>query len=170
MVDNTATPKVEKKHPFLSGDVVLDLSNGLTDTLNVIAGVQSSFDIPYVQNNWTAENDLTVSINIQSEPHVAQIRFHFSKELLGEIVKKIFNETTDPNNAEITDCLGEISNICSGYAKTKLNEKGFALKTALPSSVSKTEDLPKTDSAHPNIVIPFTVLNKLCQMQVIILK
>lgn len=158
------------KHPFLNGEVVLDLSNSVTNTIQTVAGIRSHFDeIAFFQNNWQATNDLTVSIDIKNETHAGQIRFHFSKNALSEIFKKIFSQTADPNNTEINDCLGELSNICSGYAKTKLNEKGFNLQTALPSKATVTSELAN-ESSGPSVIIPFKVLNQECQMQVIVFK
>lgn len=158
------------KHPFLNGEVVLDLSNSLTNTFQTVAGVRSHFDdIAFAQTDWQPCNDLTVSIDIKNEKHSGQIRFHFNRDALAEIIQKMFNEVATPTNSEINDCLGEISNICSGYAKTKLNEKGFNLTTALPSPVGKTSDLPQVASG-PSVIIPFKILNQECQMQIIVFK
>ena len=158
------------KHPFLNGEVVLDLSNSITNTFQTVAGVRSYFDdIAFVQTDWQPCNDLTVSIDIKNDTHSGQIRFHFNRDALAEIIQKMFNEVKPPTNTEINDCLGEFSNICSGYAKTKLNEKGFNLKTALPSAAGKTSDLPQVASG-PSVIIPFKILNQECQMQIVVFK
>lgn len=158
------------KHPFLNGEVVLDLSNSVTNTFQTFAGVRSHFDdIAFAQSDWQPCSDLTVSIDIKNDTHAGQIRFHFNRDAIAEIIQKIFNEAKTPNSSEINDCLGEISNICSGYAKTKLNEKGFNLKTALPSPVGKTSELPQ-ETSGPSIIIPFKILNQECQMQVVVFK
>lgn len=159
------------KHPFLNGDVVLDLSNSVNNTFQTVVGIRSHFDeIAFAQCDWQPTNDLTVSIDIKNDTHSGQIRFHFNKEVLSEIIKKMFNQIQDPNSAEISDCLGEISNICSGYAKTKLNEKGFNIKTALPSKASKTSELPRLAAGQTSVIIPFTILDQECQMQVVVFK
>lgn len=166
-----AAQNISAKHPFLNGEVVLDLCNSVTKTIETFAGIRSHFDdIAFIQNDWQPCNDLTVSIDIKNENHTGQIRFHFSKDVLAEMIKRIFTASKTPSNSEINDCLGEISNICSGYAKTKLNEKGFNLKTALPSAAGKTSDLPQLEPGHPSIIIPFKVLNQECQMQIVVFK
>ena len=170
MTNGATAPNFTKKHPFLNGEVVLDLSNSVTNTFQTVAGVRSHFDdIAFAQTDWQPCNDLTVSIDIKNEKHSGQIRFHFNREALSEIIQKMFNEAKPPTNAEINDCLGEISNICSGYAKTKLNEKGFNLQTALPSPAGKTSELPQVASG-PSVIIPFKILNQECQMQIVVFK
>ena len=158
------------KHPFLNGEVVLDLSNSVTNTFQTVAGIRSYFDdIAFAQTDWQPCNDLTVSIDIKNDTHSGQIRFHFNRDALAEIIQKMFNEVNAPSNAEINDCLGEISNICSGYAKTKLNEKGFNLTTTLPSPAGKTSELPQVASGS-SVIIPFKILNQECQMQIVVFK
>ena len=170
MSNNETDRNFTGKHPFLNGEVVIDLLNSVTNTFQNFAGVRSHFDdIAFAQTDWKPCNDLTVSIDIKNDTHSGQIRFHFNREALAEIIQKIFNEVKAPDSTEIKDCLGEISNICSGYAKTKLNEKGFNLKTTLPSAVSNTSDLPQ-EASGPSIIIPFKILNQECQMQIVVFK
>lgn len=171
MSNDTAPQSSNSKHPFHNGDVVLDLSNSVTSTFQAVAGIRSHFDdLAFAQTDWQPTNDLTVSIDIKNDAHSGQIRFHFSKAVLSDMIKKIFNDNKDPDNSEINDCLGELSNICSGFAKTKLNEKGFNIKTALPSPASKTSELPKMASGQSSVVIPFKLLNQECQMQIVVFK
>ena len=171
MVSSIAPRSSKSKHSFLNGEVVLDLSNSITNTFQSVVGIRSHFDdLAFAQMDWQPCNDLTVSIDIKNDSHTGQIRFHFNKAALAEVIKKIFNETKDPSSDEISDCLGELSNICSGYAKKKLNEKGFNLKTALPSAASITADLPKLPDGQSSVVIPFKILEHECQMQIIVFK
>ena len=160
-----------EQHPFLKADVVIDLSNSIINTFMTAVGIRSHFDdLPFAQMDWQPCNDLSVSIDIKSNTHSGQIRFHFNKDALTAVIKKLFNEAQDPSGAEISDCLGELSNICSGNAKTKLNEKGFNLKAALPSVASKTSDLPRLAAGQSSVVIPFKILEHECQMQIIVFK
>jgi|GEM_PF-3303745 len=163
----STAPKIAEAHPFLNREVILNFSNGVAETLQTMAGFTISFEKGFVEKNWKAKNDISVYLDLKSPPYTGQIRFHFNKTVLVALFEKMLGQTVDPNSNEILDCLGEISNMCYGYAKAKLNEKGFALQMTIPHP-SATTDLPEVFSRHPHIVIPFKVLEQACQIQIII--
>lgn len=163
----STAPKIPVEHPFLNRDVILNFSNGVVETLETMAGVKSEFEKAFVEKNWKPQNDISVYLDLSSEPFVGQIRFHFNKFALAKLYEKMMGSPVDPDSPEILDCLGELSNMCYGYAKGKLNEKGFSLKMTLPHPC-KTVDLPEAVSHHPQIVIPFKVFSESCQIQIVI--
>ena len=168
MTDNSLR-EVEKVHPLLNGDVVMEFSNGVVETILRMAGERSSLnEMAFTWCNWRSDNDLSVSIDIQHPEFKGQIRYHFSKEVVKDLFKKIFNNNIEPSKAEIDDCLGEISNICSGHAKAKLNLKGYSLKLGIPSRAINSQKQPRLFSSLPNIIIPFKIFNKFCHMQIIL--
>lgn len=159
--------KIPAEHPFLDRDVILNFSNGVAETLQIMAGVGSVFEKGFVEKNWKAQNDISVFLDLKSEPYTGQIRFHFNKFVLAKLFEKMLGQTINPDSREVLDCLGEISNMCYGYAKAKLNEKGFQLKMTIPHP-SPTENLPEVFSRHPHIIIPFKVFDQQCHIQIII--
>lgn len=163
----STAPKISQEHPFLNREVILNFSNGVVETLQTMAGVSSSFEKAFVEKNWKAKNDVSVYLDLKSEPYTGQIRFHFSKYALATLFEKMAGQKIEPDSPEIVDCLGEISNMCYGYAKAKLNEKGFTLKMTTPHP-GKTSELPDVISPHPHIVIPFKVCDQLCHIQIVI--
>ncbi|MEK6627022.1 MAG: chemotaxis protein CheX [Bdellovibrionota bacterium] len=163
----STAPKIPAQHPFLNGEVILNFSAGVAETLQTMAGVASTFDKGFVEKNWKSKNDISVFLDLKSDPYTGQIRFHFDKMVLAALFEKMIGQKIDPNSREILDCMGEISNMCYGYAKAKLNEKGFALKMTIPHPCA-TKDLPEVYSRHPHIIIPFKVFDQLCHIQIII--
>lgn len=159
--------KISPEHPFLNREVILNLSNGVIETLQTMAGVESHFEKAFVEKNWKPAGEYSVYLNLESEQYTGQIAFHFSKQALASLYEKMLGTKIDPESAEIVDCMGELSNMCYGYAKGKLNEKGFALKMTLPHP-GKTKDLPNVVSQHPHIVIPFKIFTENCFIQVVI--
>lgn len=162
----STAPKIAPQHPFLNSEVILNFSNGVAETLQTMAGVSISFDKGFVEKNWKAKNDISVYLDLKSPPYTGQIRFHFNKVVLVTLFEKMLGQTVAPDSNELLDCLGEISNMCYGYSKAKLNEKGFALQMSIPRP-SATKDLPEVFSRHPHIVIPFKVLEEQCHIQII---
>lgn len=163
----STAPKIPQEHPFLNRDVIMNFSNGVAETLQTMAGVASTFEKGFVEKNWKPKNDISVYLDLKSEPYTGQIRFHFSRVVLAELFEKMLGQSIDPNSREVLDCLGEISNMCYGYAKAKLNGLGFSLKMTIPHP-SVTQDLPEVFSRHPHIIIPFKVFDQPCFIQIII--
>lgn len=163
----SAAPKISPEHPLLNREVILNFSNGVSETLKTMTGIESTFEKAFVEKNWKPKTDVSVYLDLQSEPYTGQIRFHFDKLVLASLFEKMLGQAVDPNSSEVQDCIGEISNICYGYAKSKLNERGLSLKMTLPHPCL-TKDLPEAVSVHPHIVIPFKVLGYNCYIQIVI--
>lgn len=164
---NTA-PKIASGHPFLNSAIVTNLANGVVTTLHAMAKVTSIFEKTFVEKNWKAPGEVSVFIDLQSPPSFGQVRFHFSRKVLAQLYKNMMNEEIDLDSDDLADCLGEISNVCYGYTKGELNKQGYALKMALPNP-GKTVDLPELISHYPHIIIPFTVCEETCYIQIVIL-
>lgn len=163
----STAPKIPAEHPFLNREVILNISNGVIETLQTMAGVKSEFEKAFTEKNWKPNNDVSVFLDLTSEPFTGQIRFHFNKIALSKLYEKLLGTPINADAPEVLDCLGEVSNMCYGFAKAKLNEKGYKLQMTIPHPC-KTEELPEVVSAHPHIIIPFKVFNEACQIQVVI--
>lgn len=162
-----AAAKELNSHPFLDSEVMKNLSSGVDETLQMMASVSSIFEKAFAEKNWKPPADVSVYLEVQSPPSFGQIRFHFSRKALNEIYKNMMNEeATDLK--QIVDCVGEVSNVSYGYAKSKLNREGYSLGMALPRP-GKTEDLPDVKSDYPHLIIPFKVFNETCYIQIVIL-
>lgn len=159
--------KLSQEHPFLNREVIMNFSNGVAETLQTMAGVPSSFEKGFVEKNWKPVNEISVFLDLKSEPYTGQIRFHFDRVVLAKLFEKMLGQTIDPQSKEVLDCVGEISNMCYGYAKGKLNEKGFQLQMTIPHPCP-TKDLPAAASEHPHIIIPFKVFDHKCHIEIII--
>ena len=59
-------------------------------------------------------------------------------------------------NSEIIDGAGELTNMIFGQAKITLNEKGYGIKTALPSVIAGKDHSLNAMTKGPVVVVPFT--------------
>lgn len=155
-------------HPVLENELLLNLSNGVDETLQTLAQVSILFEKSFSDKNWSPPCEYSVYLDIQSPPAVGQIRLHFSLKALSDLYKNMLGDNTPPDHSQVVDVLGEISNVSYGLAKCKLNREGYSLGMALPHP-GKTQDLPVVLSDRPNMVIPFKVFNETCYIQIVIL-
>jgi chemotaxis protein CheX len=164
----SAAPKqIDKNHPFLNRDVIMNLSAGVSETLKTMGNLESSFDKPFVEKNWKTPNDVTVLLDLKSEPFTGQLRVHFDRKCVVLLLDKFSGVTVEESAPEILDCVGEISNMCYGYAKSKLNQVGLNLQMSIPKPMPSSE-APEVVSPHPHMVLPFKIENHQCYIQIII--
>ena len=69
-------------------------------------------------------------------------------------MKKMVGEGPDEINEEITDLVGEITNMVTGGAKRMLSEKGFEFDMATPIVVSGKDHTIHHKADGPIIIIP----------------
>lgn len=156
-------------HPVLENELMINLSNGVDETLQTMARVSSIFERSFSDKNWKSpSSEYSVYLDIQSLPSKGQIRFHFTYNALAELYKSMLGDNDTPDRAQVVDVLGEISNVCYGLAKGRLNREGYSLGMSLPHP-GKTVDLPEVFSDRPNMIIPFKVFNETCYIQIVIL-
>ncbi len=155
-------------YPILENELMLNLASGVDETFQTMAHTNSIFEKAFTDKNWKAPAEYSVYLDFQTLPAKGQIRFHFTQNALVSLYNAMMGCTGVPDMVEVIDVLGEISNVCYGLAKGKLNREGYALGMALPHP-GKTSDLPEFTSDRPNMVIPFRVFNEICYIQVVIL-
>ena len=151
----------------LEDNLMVNLSKGVENALKAMANVVCDFKKPITDKDWKPPEGYSVFLEIDTPPSHGQIRFHFSQAALIKLYSNIMNDSTIPDNSQVLDCLGEISNVSYGLAKNKMNKEGFSLNMALPFP-GKTQDLPKIVPTNQKSVVQFKIFNETCFIEIII--
>ena len=80
----------------------------------------------------------------------------FDEALALEIMQNMLGERPNGLNEEVTDMVGEITNMVAGGAKNLLDQKGYDFDMATPIVVSGKEHTISHQFDGPKIMIPFT--------------
>ena len=163
----TAVRKIPAQHPFIDPAVILNVSNGVTETLQVMAKITADFQKPFIASNWRAPTDFSVHLTLNSDPYRGRIQFHFNKNIIKQIIKNMLDEGAATDDESLLDCIGEITNMFYGAAKTKLNASGFNLSMTIPKPCL-TQKLPQATHETTCMVIPFKVDAEVCYIEIII--
>ena len=163
----SAAFKVDVQHPFMDREVVLNIANGVVETLKILADITADFEKPFVADHWQSPTEVSVYLNLNSEPFCGKIHFHFDVKVAKYIIETLTGSSVPSDSDEILDGVGEISNIFYGSAKTKLNGIGYNLKMSLPTPCW-TKDLPPSPDSKKCMIIPFKVNNALCYVEIVI--
>lgn len=154
--------------PIFDKRVIEAFSNGLKETLQMMAQVDISFEAARIENKWNTVGDVSGLIDFQSPPFAGAIYIHLPKEILFHVYEQMVGEKYTELSKDVLDSIGEISNMAYGVAKGKLNPLGFEFNMSIPK-VCLTQDLNRIPGT-PHLLIPFSIHGKKCQIEILIHK
>ena len=95
-------------------------------------------------------------IGLVSDAFVGSVVITFPEATFLKIMSRMLGEEFTTLTPEIQDGAGELTNIIFGQAKMILNEKGYGIRTAIPSVVTgKNHSVQSIASNGPRVAIPF---------------
>ena len=132
----------------------------LDSTMNVLkvqAGVESKSGKIYLKKkDEPLLGDVSGVIGIVSDNFTGAVVISFPEATFLKVMSGMLGEEYLELNQDILDGAGEITNIIFGQAKVILNEKGYGIKTALPSVVhGKDHSVSSHDLGGQSVVVPF---------------
>ena len=119
-----------------------------------MAFVTVSAGKPYLKKDNTAVGDVTGVMGLTGVAH-GTIAVTFEEKCILTIVSNMFGEQMDRLNEDISDAVGELTNMISGQARRELDEIGKVFKAAIPSVITGKDHTIRHYSDGPKIAIPF---------------
>ena len=129
----------------------------LTSMLNVMstmARMELVPEKPRLKKDDVAMGDVSGLIGMVSEKAKGSLSITFEGPLALATMKGMVGEGPDEINEEITDLVGEITNMVTGGAKRLLSEKGIEFDMATPMVVSGKNHTIHHKSKGPVVIIP----------------
>lgn len=134
-------------NPFLKATV---------NVLSMMAFVKPVPGKPYIKNDRKAHGDISGVIGMTGESKGVVV-FSLSKEAALKIVSSMLGEKFTEINDEISDAIGEITNMISGDARRELAAKGHVFEAGLPSIITGKNHTIESMAKGPSVAIPFTI-------------
>ncbi|MBO7926435.1 chemotaxis protein CheX [Pseudoalteromonas sp. K222D] len=138
---------VEFINPFLSS---------LINVLSTMAQTQLKPGKPRIKTDEKACGDVSGLIGMVGPQTRGSFSITFDKQLALTIMERMLGERPDSINEEVTDMVGEITNMVTGGAKNLLGQKGFDFDMATPIVVSGKDHTITHKSQGKKILMPFT--------------
>jgi len=110
---------------------------------------------PRLKKNEIAKGDVSGLIGMVSEQAKGSLSITFEGPLALEVMQKMLGEAPDSINEEVTDMVGEITNMVTGGAKNMLQDKGYDFSMATPMVVSGKDHTINHKAEGPVIIMPF---------------
>ena len=131
----------------------------LVSLINVIS-TMATIDLkpgkPQLKNHDLAKGDVSGLIGMVGPKTRGSLSITFDQTLILEIMNKMLGEKPEFINDEVTDLVGEITNMVTGGAKNLLSEKGYDFDMATPAVVSGKNHTISHKSRGQKIMMPFT--------------
>ncbi|PCC13715.1 chemotaxis protein CheX [Pseudoalteromonas sp. JB197] len=138
---------VEFINPFLSS---------LINVLSTMAQTQLKPGKPRIKTDEKACGDVSGLIGMVGPQTRGSFSITFDEQLALTIMERMLGERPDSINDEVTDMVGEITNMVTGGAKNLLGQKGFDFDMATPIVVSGKDHTITHKSQGKKILMPFT--------------
>lgn len=137
---------VEFVNPFISA---------LLNVLGTMAQTQLQPGKPMKKKDDLARGDISGLIGMVGPQVKGSLSITFDESLALEIMHRMLGEKPAELDAEVTDMVGEITNMISGGAKKDLAEKGYEFGMATPVVVSGKDHTISHQVDGPKIILPF---------------
>ena len=138
---------VEFINPFLSS---------LINVLSTMAQTQLKPGKSRIKTDEKACGDVSGLIGMVGPQTRGSFSITFDEQLALTIMERMLGERPDSINEEVTDMVGEITNMVTGGAKNLLGQKGFDFDMATPIVVSGKDHTITHKSQGKKILMPFT--------------
>ncbi|WP_199610518.1 chemotaxis protein CheX [Flocculibacter collagenilyticus] len=137
---------VEFVNPFLSS---------LVNVLSTMAQTELKPGKARVKTDEVARGDVSGLIGMVGPQVKGSFSISFDEQIALEVMNRMLGEKPDKINEEVTDMVGEITNMVCGGAKNLLGEKGYDFDMATPIVVSGKGHTIKHKSEGKKISMPF---------------
>lgn len=138
---------VEFINPFISA---------LQNVLKTMAQTELKPGKPKKKASEVAHGDVSGLIGMVGPQVKGSFSLSFDESLALDIMHKMLGEKPDAINAEVTDMIGEITNMVTGGAKLELGQKGFDFDMATPMVVAGKDHTITHKVKGPKLIMPFT--------------
>lgn len=138
---------VEYINPFLKATV---------NVLGMMAFVTPVAGAPFVKKDKASKGDISGVIGLTGASKGVVV-FSLTTAAAVKIVNSMLSENYTGLVPEVSDAIGELTNIISGDARRELAGKGFKFEAGLPSIVKGPNHVIECVTKGPTITIPFNI-------------
>jgi chemotaxis protein CheX len=146
-------------NPKMKAEFINPFLDSLMNVLETMASTKLTPGKPALKKNELAHGDVSGLIGMVGPSTKGSLSISFDKPLALAIMQGMLGENPGTINEEVTDMVGEITNMVTGGAKNLLSKKGYDFDMATPIVVSGKSHSITHKFDGPKIMIPFTAKN-----------
>lgn len=150
--------KLEESNPLLDKKLINAFIDGVIKTHASMASTTLVTGEPRVESKFTPKGEISGLVGMVAGKMKGTMSISYEKESILSIYENMLGEKITDIGPEVSDCVGEITNMIYGSAKTILNQMGYAFEMAIPSVVKGTIIISKHHTGA-TLVLPFKLPN-----------
>jgi chemotaxis protein CheX len=150
--------KLEETNPLLDKKLINAFIDGVIKTHSSMASTLLKTGDPRVENQFTPKGEISGLVGMVAGTMKGTMSISYEKQAILSIYENMLGEKHSDISSEVADCVGEITNMIYGSAKTILNQMGYAFEMAIPSVVKGTIIISKHHKGA-TLVLPFKLEN-----------
>ena len=139
----------------MDAKIINPFINATMNVIETMAFVKSKPDKPYLKKDNVAKGDVTGVIGVTGEANGTR-SITFEEASILHIVSGMFSEEITELNFEVADAVGELTNMVSGQARSKLEEAGKIFHSATPTVITGKNHMIVHITDGPKIAVPFS--------------
>jgi chemotaxis protein CheX len=124
------------------------------NVLETMAFTAAEAGTPYVKKDRFARGDVSAILGLTGDMS-GTLSVSFSDGSILSIVSAMLGERIDEMNDEISDAVGEITNMISGVARKRLGEIGVSLRAAIPTVIMGKNHTIARITDQPVVAVTF---------------
>lgn len=139
----------------MNAEFINPFLTSLINVLSTMANLDLTPGTPKLKKDDVARGDVSGLIGMIGPQTRGSLSITFDAKLALEVMERMLGEKPAAINEEVTDMVGEITNMVAGGAKRILGEKGYDFSMATPMVVSGANHTISHKSDGPRIIMPF---------------
>jgi len=129
----------------------------IESTINVMktmAFITAKPGKPYIKKNQVATGDITGIIGLSGD-NEGSLSITFTFPCIKGVLESMLGEVHDEINEEVSDAVGELTNMICGNARNKLEAENINLTAGIPTIITGQGHTISHITKSPVIVLPF---------------
>ncbi|BDM65808.1 chemotaxis protein CheX [Shewanella sp. NFH-SH190041] len=125
------------------------------NVINTMATLQLTPSRPQIKLDEVARGDVSGLIGMVGPQVKGSLSITFEEQLACKVMQNMLGEAPEELNEEVTDMVGEITNMVAGGAKKILGEQGFEFDMATPVVVAGKDHHIAHICTGKKLIMPF---------------
>ena len=146
--------KLTPVNPLLDKRLVSAFIESVKKTMTNMALTQCTADTVFIENEKRAKGDVSGLVGMTAGSVKGNFIIAFEKGAIVRILENMLGETHAEVDRDVADCVGELTNMIYGDAKTTLNQQGFHFEAAIPSVIIGRHEIVSYHKGA-TLVVPF---------------
>ncbi|MBU1002882.1 MAG: chemotaxis protein CheX [Proteobacteria bacterium] len=138
--------------------IVRPFLDAVQNVISTMARIEVSAGKPFVKKDTIAHGDVTGVISMSGD-RAGTISVTFTRECALAVVSNMIGEKIIELNHDISDAVGELTNMISGQARRGLQQDGLTMEAGIPTVVMGANHSISHITKSPLLAIPFSTVH-----------